>query len=38
VKEAVEAGRVKVEGLGKLIAAHVIPRPSPGVLALLPKL
>ncbi len=38
VKEAVEAGRVKVEGLGQLIAAHVIPRPSPGVLALLPKL
>lgn len=37
VKEAVEAGRVKVEGLGKLIAAHVIPRPSAGVLSLLPK-
>jgi len=26
-----------VEGLGKLIAAHVIPSPSQGVLSLLPK-
>jgi microcompartment protein CcmL/EutN len=26
-----------VEGLGKLIAAHVIPSPSEGVLSLLPK-
>jgi hypothetical protein len=26
-----------VEGLGKLIAAHVIASPSQGVLALLPK-
>jgi len=37
VKEAIEAGRVKVDGLGKLIASHVIARPSPGVLGLLPK-
>lgn len=38
VKAAVEAGQSKVEGLGKLIAAHVIARPSPAVIALLPKL
>jgi len=37
VKSAVEAGQAKVEGLGKLIAAHVIPRPSSAVLNLLPK-
>ncbi|MBN2024871.1 MAG: BMC domain-containing protein [Pirellulales bacterium] len=37
VTAAVEAGRQKVEGLGKLIAAHVLARPSPAVLALLPK-
>jgi microcompartment protein CcmL/EutN len=39
VKAAIEAGRAKVEetGLGKLIAAHVIPRPSAQVLSLLPK-
>lgn len=37
VKAAVEAGRSKVDGLGKLIAAHVIPRPSAAVLSLLPK-
>jgi len=37
VKAAVEAGQSKVEGLGKLIAAHVIPRPSQSVLSLLPK-
>jgi microcompartment protein CcmL/EutN len=37
VKAAVEAGQTKVEGLGKLIAAHVIPRPSEAVLGLLPK-
>ena len=37
VKAAVEAGKAHVEGLGKLIAAHVIPRPSAAVLALLPK-
>ena len=37
VKAAVEAGSSKVEGLGKLIAAHVIPRPSEAVLGLLPK-
>jgi carbon dioxide concentrating mechanism protein CcmO len=38
VQEAVHVGRLKVEGLGKLIAAHVIPRPSAGVLSLLPKI
>ena len=37
VRAAVEAGKAKVEGLGKLIAAHVIPNPSEGVLRLLPK-
>jgi microcompartment protein CcmL/EutN len=37
VKAAIDAGRTKVEGLGKLIAAHVIPRPSQSVLSLLPK-
>jgi microcompartment protein CcmL/EutN len=37
VKAAVDAGAVKVEGLGKLIASHVIPRPSTAVLGLLPK-
>jgi microcompartment protein CcmL/EutN len=37
VKAAVEAGKTKVEGLGKLIAAHVIPRPSEAVLGLLPR-
>ncbi|MBN2216946.1 MAG: BMC domain-containing protein [Pirellulales bacterium] len=37
VTAAIEAGRRKVEGLGTLIAAHVLARPSPSVLALLPK-
>jgi carbon dioxide concentrating mechanism protein CcmO len=37
VKAAVEAGKTKVEGLGKLIAAHVIARPSSAVMGLLPK-
>jgi microcompartment protein CcmL/EutN len=37
VTAAVEAGKAKVEGLGRLIAAHVIPSPSAGVLSLLPK-
>jgi microcompartment protein CcmL/EutN len=36
VNAAIEAGRVKVDGLGKLIAAHVIPRPSESILGLLP--
>lgn len=36
VRAAVDAGSAKVNGLGKLIAAHVIPNPSPGVLSLLP--
>ena len=37
-KAAVDAGKAKVEGLGKLIAAHVIPSPSAAVFSLLPKL
>jgi microcompartment protein CcmL/EutN len=37
VKAAVEAGKAKVGDLGKLIAAHVIARPSEAVLSLLPK-
>src|ERR1017187_5364089 len=37
VTAAVDAGKAKVEGLGRLIAAHVIPSPSEGVLSLLPK-
>ena len=36
VKSAVEAGQSRVEGLGQLVAAHVIARPSDAVLALLP--
>jgi microcompartment protein CcmL/EutN len=38
VSAAVEAGQQKVGNLGKLIAAHVIARPSPAVLSLLPKM
>ena len=34
VRAAVDAGKAKVEGLGRLVAAHVIPNPSKGVLAL----
>jgi microcompartment protein CcmL/EutN len=37
VSAAIETGKEKVDGLGKLIAAHVIARPSEGVLKLLPK-
>jgi microcompartment protein CcmL/EutN len=37
VRAAVDAGKAKVDGLGRLIAAHVIPSPSQGVLSLLPK-
>ncbi len=37
VSAAIEAAKPKVEGLGKLIACHVIPRPSAAALALLPK-
>lgn len=36
VKAAIEAGSSKVEGLGILIASHVIARPSQAVLSLLP--
>jgi carbon dioxide concentrating mechanism protein CcmO len=35
VNAAVEAGKSRVEGLGKLIAAHVIPRPSQSILGLI---
>ena len=37
VRAAIDAARTKVDGLGRLIAAHVIPSPSAGVLSLLPK-
>jgi ethanolamine utilization protein EutM len=37
VSAAVASGKEKVDGLGKLIAAHVIARPSEAVLKLLPK-
>lgn len=37
VSAAVEAAKPKVEGLGKLIACHVIARPSAAALSLLPK-
>lgn len=37
VRAAIDAARPKVDGLGKLIAAHVIARPSESVMALLPK-
>jgi microcompartment protein CcmL/EutN len=37
VHAAVESGQQQVESLGKLIAAHVIPRPSASVLSLLPS-
>lgn len=36
VRAAVDAGTAEVEGLGTLIASHVIARPSPSVLSLLP--
>jgi carbon dioxide concentrating mechanism protein CcmO len=38
VQAAIDAAKTRVEGLGRLIAAHVIPSPSEGVLAILPKL
>jgi carbon dioxide concentrating mechanism protein CcmO len=37
VQAAVDAGKAKVAGLGKLIAAHVIPRPSDALLSILPQ-
>ena len=37
VRAAIDAAKGSVDGLGKLIAAHVIPSPSQGVLSLLPK-
>jgi microcompartment protein CcmL/EutN len=37
VEAAIAAGKAKVEGLGKLIAAHVIASPSRGVLSLVPN-
>ncbi len=36
VRAAVDAGSARVNGLGRLIAAHVIPSPSQAVLSLLP--
>jgi microcompartment protein CcmL/EutN len=36
VEAAVAAGRERVDELGKLIAAHVISRPSPAIMSLLP--
>ena len=36
VGAAVEAGKARVDGLGKLISAHVIARPSASILKLLP--
>jgi len=38
VQAAVDAGSAKVAALGRLVAAHVIPRPSQAVLSLLPNL
>jgi len=37
VQAAVDAGKARVTGLGTLIAAHVIARPSAAVMSLLPK-
>jgi len=37
VQAAIDAARPRVDGLGKLIACHVIARPSEAVMALLPK-
>jgi microcompartment protein CcmL/EutN len=37
VNAAIDAGQQKVASLGNLIAAHVVTRPSPAVLALLPS-
>ena len=37
VEAAVQAGQNRVDGLGKLISAHVIARPSEGILKLLPN-
>ncbi len=37
VQAAVAAGAAAVDNLGKLIAAHVIARPHPDLVALLPK-
>jgi microcompartment protein CcmL/EutN len=38
VTSAIDTAKEKVDGLGKLIAAHVIARPSESVLKLLPKI
>lgn len=37
VNAAIEAAKPRIEGLGKLIACHVIARPSAAALSLLPK-
>ena len=36
VKAAVEAGSVRAEGLGELVATHVIPRPHRDIEKILP--
>ena len=38
VQAAIDAGKARVGELGKLIAAHVIPRPSSAVMSLLPQI
>jgi microcompartment protein CcmL/EutN len=38
VQAAVDAGKARVGELGKLIAAHVIPRPSGAVMSILPQI
>jgi microcompartment protein CcmL/EutN len=37
VQAAIDAGKARVGELGKLIAAHIIPRPSSAVMSLLPQ-
>jgi len=37
VKAAIDAGTARAATLGKVIAGHVIARPSAGVMSLLPK-
>lgn len=37
VRAAIDAGKTRTEGLGRLVAAHVIARPSDAILSLLPK-
>jgi microcompartment protein CcmL/EutN len=37
VSAAIDAGKAAVDGLGKLIAAHVIARPHSELIGILPK-